>query len=95
MTFAISPQKPQGTSWAGRTFYLATYSKGRISIVVLPAGGQGWSGGGGRFELGMAVRRVGWGLGMLSKPQGTWPRHGRGRVVPENPAPHTSCVHIS
>ena len=35
--------------------------------------------------LGMAVSRVGWALGMLSKPQSAWPRHGGGQVVLETP----------
>lgn len=83
----LFPQKAQGTRWAGNTFYLATCIRGRRT-ALFPAGGRGRNvvrqGG---EVLGMAVPRVGWALGMLSKPQSAWPRHGGGQVVLE-PPPH-------
>ena len=65
----LFPQKAQGTRWAGNTFYLATCIRGRRT-ALFPAGRRGRNvvrqGG---EVLGMAVPRVAWALGMLSKPE--------------------------
>lgn len=46
LKFALSPpQKPQGTSWAGKPFYLAACRRGRVRALLEEAAAEGrWEG---------------------------------------------------